>query len=168
MTARNLRELAVCAFSYIIPVIPLSLPTELIEGEHFVLADLCKSNPGGSSREVAQEDQAEAAIGALMRSVRIIHPQSLWPTPRPGKNDQDRKRVWQTKVVSTRLEDFMDWTGILVNKPAEEEEMSILAVGFAARMQKRVAESEDESTPISDGKRPRRSSQMKRPRKTRK
>ena len=176
LTARNLRELAVYAFSYIILVIPLSLLTELIKGEHFVLADLCKSNPGGSSKEVAQEDQAEAAIGALVRSIRIIQPQSLRPAPRPEKNEQDRKRVWKTKVVGTELEDFMDWTGILVNEPVEEEEVPMLVVGFAAHMRKWVADSEDESTPISDGKcpppYPMRSiqgclRQMKRPRKTR-
>ena len=64
LTARNLRELASCAFPYIIPVVPLSLPANLIEGEHFVLTDLCKfSLSSSSSAVVAQEDQAEAAIG---------------------------------------------------------------------------------------------------------
>ena len=50
------------------------------------------------------------------------------------------------------LERFVDWTGILSSEYAEEEEMSMLTAGFAVRMQKWVAESEDESTPISDGK----------------
>ena len=36
--------------------------------------------------------------------------------------------------------------------------MSMLAVGFTIQMQKRTAESKDESAPTSDGKRPRRSS----------
>ena len=52
----------------------------------------------------------------------------------------------------------MDWTGILASEPAEEEEMSILAARFSARMRKRVADLEDESTPISDRKCPKRSS----------
>ena len=47
----------------------------------------------------------------------------------------------------------MDWAGIIASEPAEEEEMSSLAVGFAARMRKRAAGSKGESTPISDGKR---------------
>ena len=35
--------------------------------------------------------------------------------------------------------------------------MSVLASRFASCMRKRVVDSEDESTPISDGKRPRQS-----------
>ena len=52
----------------------------------------------------------------------------------------------------------MDWTSILASESVEEEEISTLAVGFATWMRKRVADSEDKSTPISNGKRPRRSS----------
>ena len=52
----------------------------------------------------------------------------------------------------------MDWTGILDSESAEEEEMFMLITGFAARIRKLVADSEDESTPIFDGKHPRRSS----------
>ena len=75
LTVRNLRELAACAFPYIIPVVSSSLPIELIEGEHFVLPNLCKSSPGSSSRVVAaQEDQAKAAIGALMRYAQVTQP----------------------------------------------------------------------------------------------
>ena len=67
---RNLRELAACAFPYIILVVPRSLPTKLIEGEHFVLADHCKSSLGSSSQATAtQEDQAEAATGTLVRTI---------------------------------------------------------------------------------------------------
>ena len=69
--ARNLRELAACTFQHIIPIVPHLLPTEFIEGEHFVLTDVCKSSLGGSSQAVAaQEDQAEAAIVTLVRSFR--------------------------------------------------------------------------------------------------
>ena len=73
LTMRNLRELTTCAFPYIILVVPHSLPVELIEGEHFVLPDLCKSSLGSSSREVAaQEDPTEAATGTLMGYVWIM------------------------------------------------------------------------------------------------
>ena len=51
----------------------------------------------------------------------------------------------------------MDWSGVLASKSTEEEEMSMLAIGFAARIQKRIVDSKDESAPTSDGKRPRRS-----------
>ena len=48
--------------------------------------------------------------------------------------------------------------GVIASEPAEEEEMSRLAVGFAARLHKQAASSKGESTLISDGKRSKRSS----------
>ena len=94
LTVRNLRKLAACAFPYIIPVVPRSLPLELIEGERFVLIDLCKSSLGSSSKAVAdQEDQAEDATWALVRYIQVTQPQSLWPAPQPEKKEGDRKRA---------------------------------------------------------------------------
>ena len=59
----------------------------------------------------------------------------------------------------------MDWSSIISGEPAEEEEMSSLAIGFAAWLRKRAASCglrvvglEDVTTPISDGKRLKRSS----------
>ena len=53
LTVRNLRELGTSPFPYIIFIVAHSLPSELIEGEHFVLADLLKLNPGSSSQAVS-------------------------------------------------------------------------------------------------------------------
>ena len=152
LTARNL---GANPFPYIIPVVPCSLPVELIEGEHFVLADLFKLNPGSSSQAVStQEDQAGAATGTLVRSARATQPQSSRPVLRPTKKKKEnRTRAWQTKATGAGLEDFVDWTGIIASDPAEEGEMSSLVVGFAAQMLKRVAGSEGETVPRSDGKR---------------
>ena len=58
----------------------------------------------------------------------------------------------KTKAAGTGLEDFMDWTGIIVSEPVEEEEMSSLVVGFSVWMRKRAASSEGETTPKSYGK----------------
>ena len=80
----------------------------------------------------------------------------MWPAPRPEKKERDRKRDRQTKLGSAGLEGFVDWKGILANESVEEEEMFMLVAGFAARMRKRVVDSEDESTPIYDGKHPKR------------
>ena len=55
----------------------------------------------------------------------------------------------------------MDWAGVLASEPAKEEEMFMLATGFAARMQKGDADLENEPTPIPDGKRPKKSSPNK-------
>ena len=52
----------------------------------------------------------------------------------------------------------MDWTNILASEFVEEEKMSTLAAGFPSQMRKGVEDSEDESTPISNGNHPRRSS----------
>ena len=52
----------------------------------------------------------------------------------------------------------MDWVGIIASELAEEEEVSRLVARFTLRMCKRAVGSEGEYTPISDGKRPKRSS----------
>ena len=60
--------------------------------------------------------------------------------------------TWQTKVVGAGLEDFVEWTSIISNEPTDEEEMSILAAGFAALMRKRATSSDGETTPNFYGK----------------
>ena len=40
LTAKNLHELSRSPSPYIIPVIPRSLPAEIVEGEYYVIADL--------------------------------------------------------------------------------------------------------------------------------
>ena len=93
-----------------------------------------------------------------MRYVRVTQPQSPSLPLDLKKKEGDRKRDQQMKKASVGLEGFVDWAGIVSSQPAEEEEMSKLAVGFAAQMHKRAAGSEGGSTPIVDGKRPKRSS----------
>ena len=125
------------------------MPLELTKGEHFVLADLCKSSPSSSSRVVAaQEDLAKAAIGALLGSVRVTQPWNPQLARWLEKKERDRKRARHTKLADVGLEDFMDWTGILPSEPTEEEEMSTLAAGFAARMRKWVRTSRMSPPPI--------------------
>ena len=137
LTARNLRELGASPFPYIIPIVPCSLPVGLIDGEHFVLVDLFKLNPGSSSQAVsAQEDQARAATKTLTRSARATKPQSLRPVPQLAKKKKEnRTRARQSKEASVGLEDFVDWTGIISSESTEEEEMS----SVVARMRKRAA-----------------------------
>ena len=72
LTVKNLRELGGSPFSYIIPIVPHSLPMEVIEGEHFVLADLLKLVPGSFSQPTpAQEDQTEVVARTLVRSAHV-------------------------------------------------------------------------------------------------
>ena len=68
LSVKNLQELGASPFLYIVPVIPRLLPTKLIKGKHFVLADLLKSILGISSQaRSAQEQDPQAKItkGAL-------------------------------------------------------------------------------------------------------
>ena len=52
------------------------------------------------------------------------------------KKKENKTRARQTKAAGVELEDFVNWTGVIANEPVEEEEMSSLEVGFAARMHK--------------------------------
>ena len=62
LSMKNLLELGANPFPYIVPVIPRPLPTELVKGEHFTLADLLKSIPSSFAQAgSAQEPQAEDA-----------------------------------------------------------------------------------------------------------
>ena len=46
---KNLQELGANPSPYIVPVLPCPFPNEVVKGENFVLIDLLKSLPGGSS-----------------------------------------------------------------------------------------------------------------------
>ena len=48
LTVKNLRELSRNPSPYILPVIHLLLPTEIVEGEHYVIVDLLTLVPSSS------------------------------------------------------------------------------------------------------------------------
>ena len=49
LTVKNLRELSRNPSPYILPVIPHPLPTEIVEGEHYVIVGLLNLVPSSSS-----------------------------------------------------------------------------------------------------------------------
>ena len=51
LSVKNSQESGSSPFPYIVPVIPRSLPREVVRGEHFVLADILKLILGSSSQE---------------------------------------------------------------------------------------------------------------------
>ena len=53
LSVKNLHDLVASPFPYIVHVLPRPLPSEVVKGEHFVLADLLMSLPGGSSKAEA-------------------------------------------------------------------------------------------------------------------
>ena len=58
LTVKNLHELSRSPSPYIIPVIPCPLPTEIVEGEHYVIADLLNLALGSSSPAKTSETEA--------------------------------------------------------------------------------------------------------------
>ena len=72
LTTRNLCELSRSPSPYIIPIIPHPLPTEIVEGEHYVIADLLNLVPGSSSP--AQTSEAKAVGRELVIIIRPEQP----------------------------------------------------------------------------------------------
>ena len=66
LTVKNLHDLSRHPSPYSIPIIPHPLPSEVVEGEHFVAADLLSLIPGGSSP--AKEAESEATDRELVIS----------------------------------------------------------------------------------------------------
>ena len=72
LTVKNLRVLGGSPFPYIVPIVPHSFLVEVIEGEHFVLANLRKLVPSSSSKDIsAHEGQMEAPTRTLVRYARV-------------------------------------------------------------------------------------------------
>ena len=72
LTARNLRELSRNPYPYIIPVIPHPLPTEIVEGEHYVIVDLLNLASGSSS--TAKTSEIETVGLELVISTQLGQP----------------------------------------------------------------------------------------------
>ena len=56
LSVKNLRELGVSPFPYIVPVILHSLPAKLVRCEHFTLVDLLKLIPGNSAQAKSAQE----------------------------------------------------------------------------------------------------------------
>ena len=72
LTMRNLCELSRNPSPYIIPVIPHPLPIELVEGEHYVIADLLNLASGNSSP--AQTSETEVVGRELVINLQPEQP----------------------------------------------------------------------------------------------
>ena len=148
---KNLRELGGSPFPYIISIVPRLSPIEVIEGEHFVLADLLKLVLGSSSQAIsAKEGQTKAATRTLVRHTRVTQPQSPRPTPRPKKKSETRVR--KSKTAEAGFEGFVDWTRVADSEPAEEEEVFSLPARFTTWRHKRSATLEGVATSSSGEK----------------
>ena len=89
LTMKNLRELSLNPSFYTLPVIPRPLPTEVVDGEHYVIADLLTLVPGSSS--LAQTSETEVVGQEL--AINFWSKQSLSldkedPSVAPGANKE--------------------------------------------------------------------------------
>ena len=71
LSAKNLQELGVSSFPYIVPVIPCPFPKEFLKGKRFILDDLLKMIPSISSQAGSnQEPRVEFTREALTTFVQ--------------------------------------------------------------------------------------------------
>ena len=72
LTAKNLRELSRSPSPYIILVIPCPLPAEIVEGKHYVIADLLNLTLGSSY--LADNSKTEAIGRELVNTTHYGQP----------------------------------------------------------------------------------------------
>ena len=111
------------------PILPRPLPNEVVKGEHFVLPDLLKLLPRGST-------QAEPLIRLYCLPLAVQKPNLA-----PQAVTKKKKKSRQVKAVDEGLEGFMDWKNMKISQSNEEREVEMtgLVVGFAIQIRKRTA-----------------------------
>ena len=95
LTVRNLRELSRSPYPYILPVIPRPLPTEIVEGEHYVIANLLNLAPGSSSLAKNLEIKVvgwELVINTQPRQPSLAREDS-GPVPQISRKDNRGSRL---------------------------------------------------------------------------
>ena len=70
LTVKNLHDLSRHLSPYSVPIIQCPLPTEIVEGEHFVILDLLSLIPGSSSLD--REAESEVASQELVISTQPV------------------------------------------------------------------------------------------------
>ena len=143
LTVRNLHELSCNPSPYILPVIPRPLPSEIEEGEHYVIADLRNLALGSSSptqtieievvgRELvislgpeqpswAREDsgpspQASKKVdrGSHLKSPPFMKRDSR---PAPQASKKGRRVPEQQRALEAGVEDFIPWVASISSRP---------------------------------------------------
>ena len=101
---KNLRELSRNPSPYVLPVIPRPLPSEIEEGEHYVIADLLNIAPGSSSP--AQTSETVVVDRELVISLRTEQPFSArkdsGPAPQASKK-VDRVAITRVFLLRKRI-----------------------------------------------------------------
>ena len=82
LSIKNLQDLGSSPFPYLVTILPRPLPSEVVKGEHFVLADVLKSLPGGST-------QAEPLVRPNCPHLAVQDPK---PAPQAVKKKKKKPR----------------------------------------------------------------------------
>ena len=155
---KNLHDLSRHPSPYSVPIIPRSLPSKIVEREHFVITDLLSLILGGSSP--AREAESEAAGRELVISTQPAQPSSAskdsGPAPQASRQAEggihlehpslaikdsrlapraSKKRkgtLRPQKVDRARVEDFILWVPPIScrsqDKEEEEEEENNMSI----------------------------------------
>ena len=143
LTRKNLCELSRSPSPYIIPIIPRPLSAEIVEGEHYVIADLLNLAPSSSSP--AENFETEAVGRELVISTQSGQPSlagedsNLVPQaskrddrssrlerlpfakkgsrPAPQESKKGRRVPERLKTPGVRVEDFVPWVSPISSRP---------------------------------------------------
>ena len=160
---------------YTLSVIPRPMPSHVVEGEHFVIADFQRlvSSSASSSRDLVIEASSwvqgagsaswssassrggsSSSPPAPGRGARSSHPERPLPLaqvagPAPGVVKVKRKRASGCRsALGSKGEDFVPWVPADTKGPQDlEERMTGLLDCYAARKRKRQVISNSESDP---------------------
>ena len=148
LTVKNLHDLSHHLSSYSVQIIPRPPPSEIVEVEHFVIADLLSLIPSGSSP--AREVESEAAGRELVISTQLAQPSfasedfGLAPQvsrqveggsylerpplaikdsrPDPQVSKKKKRTLRRQKVAGAGVEDFIPWIPPIFRRSPDLEE----------------------------------------------
>ena len=149
LTLKNLADVRQSPAPYNLPIIPRSLPSEIVEGEHFVTSDILSlltsraPSTGDPEAEVSCREQA-SRVSSVSSTPTSGH--SSLATPGPGRDERDirlerlplpkkgtapaprvpqirKKGIGQVKSTpGAQVEDFIPWVHLEPNRPSALEE----------------------------------------------
>ena len=143
LSVNNLRELSRNPSSYNLPVIPLPFPIEIVEGEHFVIADLLSLAPGSSSPTKNPETETvgrELVISTQSRQPSLAREDSglvsraskkdnrgsrlerlpftkKGSLPAPQASKKGRQAPEWLRASGAGVEDFVPWVSPISSRP---------------------------------------------------
>ena len=117
LSVKNLQEMGANLFPYIVPILPRHLPNEVIKGEHFILVDLLKSLPRGSSQEKAVPE----LLVRLDHLPLVVQDPKPAPKPTPQAAKKKKKKFGQAKATDEGPEGFVDWTNPKISESTLRE-----------------------------------------------